>query len=96
MRELGELRAAWWTDRGDENRARYGFTDDGYKLTFELKVNDKPRVLTVELGGFAPNQFPYALAVVDGQSWIFEFPPTLFWRMQRDLANPPLRAPDAP
>jgi hypothetical protein len=89
---LGELRAVVWVARGDENRARYGFTGDGLKLTIELKTADKPRSLSLEFGGKAPSQHLYALTTLDGQSWIFEFPVPLFLEVLRDLGNPPLRA----
>ena len=91
MFRLGELRAAAWVARGEENRALYGFTEDGFKLTIELKTNDKPQVLSLEFGGRAPTNYPYALATVDGQSWIFEFPLALSFQVLRDLSNPPLR-----
>ena len=90
--KLGDLRAAVWVARGDQDRGRYGFNDDGHKITIELKNGDKPRVLTLEFGAKAPSQFPYALATVDGQSWIFEFPLHLYFFVVRDLSNPPLRA----
>jgi len=91
MFRLGELRAAAWVARGEDNRALYGFTDDGFKLTIELKSNDKPQLLNLEFGGRAPTKYPYALATVDGQSWIFEFPLALSFQVLRDLSNPPLR-----
>ena len=95
LHQLGELRAAVWVAKGDGERARYGFTEDGHKLVIELSNGDKPRVLTLEFGGRAPSQFPYALATVDGESWIFEFPLKLSFEVARDLSNPPLRAPPA-
>jgi hypothetical protein len=49
-------------------------------------------VLSLEFGGKAPSQFPYALATLDGQSWVFEFPLQLYFFVVRDLSNPPLRA----
>jgi len=95
LHQLGELRAAVWVAKGDGERARYGFGEDGHKLTIELRNGDKPRVLTLQFGGRAPSQFPYALATVDGESWIFEFPLKLSFEVARDLSNPPLRAPPA-
>jgi len=74
MYRLGELRAAVWVDRGEGKRQLYGFREDGDKLVIELKGGDKPQVLTLEFGDRAQSSCPYALAVVDGQSWIFEFP----------------------
>lgn len=88
MYRLGELRAAVWVARGEEHRASYGFTEAGHKITIELKNGEKPPVLNLEFGGRASSQFPYALATVDGQTWIFEFPLALYLEVVRDLSNP--------
>ena len=94
---LGQLRAAVWVDRGEAKRALYGFTEESRKITIELKTGtDKPQILALEFGGLAPSHFPYAIATVDGQSWIFEFPLPLYSRVVLDLGNPPLRASAAP
>jgi hypothetical protein len=69
MYRLGELRAAMWVDRGEGKRQLYGFREDGDKLVIEIKNGDKTQQLSLEFG-----ERPYALAVIDGQSWIFEFP----------------------
>ena len=93
MFRLGELRATKWVAKGDDNKALYGFTDDGYKMTIELKNSDKTSTLSLEFGGLAPaSPYHYALAGIDGQSWIFEFPLGLFLQVIRDFGNPPLRA----
>jgi hypothetical protein len=92
MFRLGDLRAISWVARGDENRQQYGFADDGYKLTIELRLPDKLRVLSVEFGSRRPLPYPYALASVDGQSWIFEFPPELYSQISNYLSNPPVSA----
>ena len=90
---LGQLRAAVWVDHGEGKAALYGFNETSRKLTLELRNGtDKPQVLTVEFGDFAPSRFPYALATVDGQTWIFEFPYPLFVQIINVLSNPPLRA----
>ena len=96
MFRLGELRAAVWVARGDENRARLGFTDSGHKITVELKNGEKPQVLDLEFGGLAPSLFHYALATLDGQPWIFEFPVPLFYDVLRYLSNAPLTKSAAP
>jgi hypothetical protein len=95
MFRLGDLRAAVWVARGEENRSRFGFTDDAHKLTIELKTGDKPQVLNLEFGGRAPSQFPYAMATVDGQPWIFEFPLQLYIEVVSYLTNPIPRASSA-
>lgn len=92
MFRLGELRAVSWVARGDESRAQYGFTENGHKLTIELRLSDKPRALTLEFSARPPAPYPLALAAIDGQSWIFEFPPDLFSQISNYLGNPPLTA----
>jgi hypothetical protein len=88
VQPLGELRAALWVARGDENRATYGFKEANDRITFEVRDGDKTKSLTLELGGVATNRVPYGLAVVDGQTWIFEIPILTFYEMTRDLLNP--------
>jgi hypothetical protein len=88
---LGDLRAAMWVAPRDEQRSVFGFGDNGYKLTIDLKNGDKPQTLTLEFGGQAPSRYPYAMTAVDGQNWIFEFPLQLYLELRRDLSNPPLR-----
>lgn len=86
---LGQLTAANWVERGIQNRADYGFKDGDYRLVIELKDGRK---LTVEIGGIAPSKFPYAMTVLDGQPWVFEFPLSLSYGVQNFLTIPP----DAP
>ncbi|HUR44932.1 MAG TPA: DUF4340 domain-containing protein [Candidatus Saccharimonadales bacterium] len=88
MFRLGNLKAAAWVEKSDANRVLYGFKDDGYKLTVELKGNDKPQTFSLEFGGAAPSQFPYAIANVDGHNMIFEFPLDLFFFVANALKNP--------
>jgi len=88
---LGELRASVWVDQGDTNKAIYGFTEGSDRITIELKNGDKPQVRVLELGrpGFSPTGLPYALATADGQTWILELPPAIwFENIVRDLFNP--------
>ena len=92
MHRLGELRAAIWVAKGETNRTLYEFTENSNRITIELKTGDKPQVLALEFGGHSPTQLPYALAVVDGQTWIFEFPPTLYFEVLRDLFSPMFQA----
>ena len=90
MFRLGELRSNAWVDKGDTNRLRFGFAETSDRVTIELRNGEKPVVLVLEFGrpGLSPTQLPYALAEVDGQTWIFEFPPTLFFEVVRDLFQP--------
>jgi hypothetical protein len=88
VHQLGELRAEAWTARGDDYRLVYGFRENADRITVELKNGDKPQVLTLEFGNRAPNQVPYALTVLDGQTRIFEMPVTTFLLIVRDLFHP--------
>ncbi len=92
---LGDLRAVSWVARGDAHRSQYAFADNGYKLTIELRLGDRTRALALEFSTRPPAPYPLALAAVDGQSWIFEFPPQLFTEMVNHITNPPLPQPPA-
>ncbi len=73
--DLGELEAATWVERGDQNRARYGFSDNSLQISFEVNLQDKPQTLTIDFGGRSPRGLRYAsVRMDDGQNWIFEFP----------------------
>jgi hypothetical protein len=85
---LGQLRAAVWVARGDEQKGHFGFTGDKYKIVIDLKNGDKPHTLALEFGGQAASLYPYAMASVDGQNWIFEFPIQLYLELMRYLGNP--------
>jgi hypothetical protein len=93
VHHLGDLRAEAWTARGDDYRLVYGFKENADRITLELKNGDRPQTLTLEFGNLAPNQVPYALAVIDGQTRIFEIPVTTFLRLVRDLFYPLAGAP---
>ena len=91
--QLGQLRAYLWVSRGDEARTRFGFGDASDQLTIDLKMGDQADRKVIEFGGFSPvSKFPYATTQIDGQTYIFEFPSDLYWKLHRDLIAP-LRAP---
>jgi hypothetical protein len=82
VQDLGELTAESWVERGDQNRARYGFAEGSLRLSVAVKLAGQPLVLTVEFGGSSPRGLRYALArLEDGQNWIFEFPPRTLDRL---------------
>ncbi len=87
---LSELQANAWVARGDENRARYGFKDDDYRLTLELKDGDKPETRVLEFAQRESSRPPLASTTIDGQTWIFDFPVMLYYRLISYLSNPPL------
>ena len=74
--ELGFLTAQKWVERGDQDRARFGFTDKSLQISAEVKEDDKSQTLSVDLGGTAPDGLRYGdVRMEDGQNWIFEFQP---------------------
>jgi len=78
VHRLGDLNAAFWTARGEFDRAAYGFTNPVHRLTFDLKDGTKRQI---EFGGTAPSQFPYATVTLDGEPWLMEFP----WAIYQDV-----------
>ena len=90
---LGELTAAVWVNRGDQNREHYGFSTNSHQLAIELKRGDQPQTLNLEFGGFAPSQFPYAAVTLDGQRWTFEFPWLLYQQILHSLTIPSASTP---
>jgi hypothetical protein len=88
IHRLGDLVAAYWVDRSDQNRKHYGFSDDSYQLTIEIRKGDKPQTLNLEFGGMAPSQFPYAAVTLDGQRYTFEFPWGTYQLILRHLTIP--------
>lgn len=81
-RALGELTATMWLGRGPGVRQRFGFGLESTQFTVVLN-GEKPQELTIEFGGLSPMRLPYALAVVDGQPVVFEFPWVLYADLQR-------------
>ena len=80
VRGLVQTSAVVWVAKGDEGRARFGFTDQGLRITLELKNGEKA---SIEFGGPAPSTNTYARLTSDGQVWIFEFP----WMLFRDILS---------
>ena len=83
---LCQLAAVGWLARGEPNRARFGFTDNGHQITLELKNGDKA---AVEFGGEVAANLSCAAVTLDGEPWIFAFPPWLYEYVQRYLSVPP-------
>ncbi len=83
--QLGGLQASSWIARGDQDRARYGFTPEGHQVTVELKDGRK---LSVEFGNIMPSACPYAIALVENEPWIFEFPLAVYWKNVKYLTIP--------
>ncbi len=87
VRGLCQLTAVAWVACGDQNRSRYGFTDDGQRVTLELKNGASP--VSVEFSSQASPNSPYAAVTLDGRLWIFQFPTWLYDYVQRYLSVPP-------
>jgi hypothetical protein len=83
---LCQLAATAWVARGEQNRARYGFTDNGDQVTLEFKKGDKA---SVEFSNQAAPNLPYAAVTLDGQLWVFQFPTWLYDYVQKYLSAPP-------
>jgi hypothetical protein len=85
-RELGHLTAFSWVGHGAAKLAAFGFTSGNYRLSIELKNSEK---LEVQFGGASRLDTPYASVQLNGEPWIFEFPPDLYASIQFCLALPP-------
>ena len=86
VRSLCQLAAVGWIARGDQDRARYGFTDNSDRVTLELKDGKK---VSVDFSSRASLEVPIAAVTLDGQPWIFLFPTWLYDYVQRFLSVPP-------
>ena len=86
VRGLAEVEAVAWVARGKQNRARFGFADDGHQISIELKTGGKA---SVEFGGEATSGLKYTAVTLDGELWIFEFPPALYQQVLGYLTTPP-------
>ena len=80
IRGLGQTLVSGWVARGAQNRARFGFVENGNSVTLELKKGEK---LVLEYAGQSSTGFPYGGINLDGEFWIFEMPPL----MARDVVN---------
>ena len=85
MVRLGDLAAAYWAQRGDANIDAYGFKETAHRVSIELKSGE---ILTVEFGKPAPSEFPFAMTKLDGETWVFEFPWTVYQFVQLFLTLP--------
>jgi hypothetical protein len=86
MRSLAQLTATNWVAHGLQSLARYGFSDNSGQITLEMKNDGKP---VVELGGPSPARSLYGALTLEGEPWVFEFPPWLADWIQTFLLPPP-------
>ncbi len=79
LHRLGELKAVFWTARGQANLVKYGFKEADYQISLQLKRNGKIETLDLEFGGMSEFQHPYAAVTLEGEKLIFEFPWPLYY-----------------
>jgi len=87
VHRLGDLTVARWVQRGEVNRASYGFKESPDKLSVTLTNGTQ---YAIEFGGLAPSQYPYAMVAVDGEPWVMEFP-WVTWQYLETYFNLPGR-----
>jgi hypothetical protein len=75
VRGLALASAVAWVATGNQNRERYGITDDGLQVMMELRDGQKA---VIEIGGRLASNVPYAAVTFSGEPWIMEFPPLLY------------------
>jgi hypothetical protein len=85
VRDLGHLKAFAWVARGADKPAGFGIDAKAYQLTIELKNGQK---LAFQLGKQTQLGSPYASVLLDGEPWIFEFPPDVFPSVHFSLMIP--------
>jgi hypothetical protein len=72
---LGELTAAGWVGRNVTNPAPFGLKPENLSFTVELKNSEK---YTVDFGESISDQTALAAVTLDGERWVFVFPPTVY------------------
>jgi hypothetical protein len=84
-RELGHLTAFSWVGHGAAKLADFGITPETYHLAIELKKGEK---LEVQFGKATALGSVYASVMLNGEPWIFQFPPDLYPSVQFCLMIP--------
>ena len=83
---LGELTAVGWMARNVTAPEIYGLTTNNLQITVELKNGEKQRV---DFGAESPQAHTAAAAVMlDGERWVFVFPPVLYQFVSTYLTIP--------
>jgi hypothetical protein len=87
---MGELKAVYWSSRGDANLERFGFAEQDHQITFEVKNGDRTETYSIAFGTVPEYWHPYATVVRNGQRLVFEFPRDIYDEFVRnDLTIPP-------
>ncbi|MDE3066506.1 MAG: DUF4340 domain-containing protein [Verrucomicrobiota bacterium] len=83
---LGQMDAyGGWVAHDVTNAAPYGFKPDNLSITVALKDGKR---CTVDFGGLLPPETVLASVALDGERWIFIFPPTLYQLVMSYLTIP--------
>jgi hypothetical protein len=82
MRGLSHLKAFSWICHGADKPAGFDINANSYQLTVELKNGQK---LAFQLGKETALGSAYASVLLDGEPWIFEFPPDIYPSLQFSL-----------
>ncbi|HMP81792.1 MAG TPA: DUF4340 domain-containing protein [Verrucomicrobiota bacterium] len=82
---FGELAVTQWVARGNEYREPYGIGSQDHSITLVLKNGQRA---SVEFGRMAPTRYPYAATMLDGETWVFEFPFALYQLVNSYLSIP--------
>lgn len=85
VQELGHLKAFKWIGHGADKPAAFGVDGKVYQLTINLKSGE---TRSFQLGK-ETQLSAYASVMLDGEPWIFEFPPDVFPSVQYCLMIPP-------
>jgi hypothetical protein len=90
LHRIGELKANYWSQRGDANLERFGFNEVDHQVTFEVQNGDRKETFSIAFGKPSVYGHPYATVIRNGQRWVFEFPADLDYEFVRnDLTIPP-------
>jgi hypothetical protein len=84
--DLGYLAALAWLARGASDPAGYGFKPDNLSLTVTLKNG---QALEVDFGAPISGQTACAAVTLDGERWVFIFPPAVYQLVKSYLAISP-------
>lgn len=85
LHRMGELRAYWWSGRGQEPDDRYGFKEVNHQVQIDVQRNGRIESLVVDFGKASPDSLhPYATVTLGGVRMVFEFPLTLYYELVRE------------
>lgn len=83
--DLGNLDAYAWISRGVSNPARFGLNPKNLSIAVTLKDG---QALTVDFGSQLSGETSLAAVTLDGEKWVFVFPPALYQLVMTYLSAP--------